>query len=56
MKSYALSAKKPRHIENECPLRRKNKKKAIKATWDDDSESESEEEAQEEIAKFHVHR
>ena len=34
------------------PLRRKNKKKAMKATWDDDSESEFDDEAQEEIANI----
>ena len=37
-------------MKNECPLRRKNKKKATKVTWDDESESELDEEAQEEIA------
>ena len=39
-------------MKNECPLRRKNKKKDMKATWDDDSESESDDEAQEEIANM----
>ena len=39
-------------MKNEYPLRRKNKKKAMKATWDDDNESESDEEAQEEIANM----
>ena len=39
-------------MKNECPLRRKNKKKAMKATWDNESESESDEEAQEEIANM----
>ena len=39
-------------MKNECPLRRKNKKKAMKATWDDDSKSEWDDEAQEEIANM----
>ena len=39
-------------MKNECPLRRKNRKKAMKATWDDESESESDEEAQEKIANM----
>ena len=39
-------------MKNECPLRRKNKKKAMTATWDDDSESKSNDEAQEEIANM----
>ena len=33
-------------MKNECPLRRKNKKKkAMKAPWDDDGKSESNDEA-----------
>ena len=39
-------------MRNECPLRRKNKKKAMKATWDDNNESESNDEAQEEKANM----
>ena len=39
-------------MKSECPLRRKNKKKAMKATWDDENESESDEEVQEEIANM----
>ena len=38
-------------MRNDCPLRRKIKK-AMKATWDDESESESDEEAQEEVANI----
>ena len=39
-------------MKNECPLRRKIKKRAMKATWDDESESESDEESQEEVANM----
>ena len=42
-----VQMQKTRHMKNECPLRRKNKKKAMKATWDNESESESNNEAQE---------
>ena len=36
----------PQKMKNECPFRRKNNKKAIKATWDDDSESKLDDEFQ----------
>ena len=32
-----FECKKPGRMKNECPLRRKNKKKAMKTTWDDDT-------------------
>ena len=35
-----FECKKPYHMRNECPLRRKIKKKVMTATWDDESESE----------------
>ncbi|PON67241.1 Zinc finger, CCHC-type, partial [Parasponia andersonii] len=44
--------KKPGHIRNECPLRRKMKKNAMKATWDDSEEEESNREEQEKIANM----
>ena len=47
-----FECKRPGHMRNECPLRRKIKKKAMKATWDDESESEFDEEAQEEVANM----
>ena len=47
-----FECKKPRHMKNECPLRRKNKKKAMKDTWDDNSESESNDEVQEQVANM----
>ena len=52
MKSLALSAKTSNIWRMNVPLRRKNKKKAMKATWDDDSESESDDKVQEEIANM----
>ena len=39
-------------MKNKCPLRRKNMKKAMKATWDDDSESELDEKVQEGATKI----
>ena len=47
-----FECKNPRHMKNECPLKIKNKKKAMKATWDDESERELDEEVQEEIANM----
>ena len=47
-----FECKKPSHMKNECPFWRKNKRKVMKATWDDESESESDEEAQEEVANM----
>ena len=39
-------------MKNECPPRRKMRKKAIKVTWDDSEEEESDGEEQEEIANM----
>ena len=39
-------------MKNECPLRRKNKRKAMKATWDYDSESELDDKVQEKVANM----
>ena len=50
--SHALKGKIPGHKKNECPMRRKNKKKAMKATWEDNSESELDGEVQEKAANI----
>ncbi|PON55777.1 Zinc finger, CCHC-type, partial [Parasponia andersonii] len=47
-----FECKKQGHMKNECLLRRKMKKKAMKATWDDSEEEESNGEEQEEIANM----
>ena len=39
-------------MKNNCPLKRNNKKKATKATWNDNTESESDDEVQEEVANM----
>ena len=45
---------KPGHMKNECPMRNKSRKKAMKATWDDSDDCEPDEEVQEEVAKIYL--